>query len=367
MMRHEFSDHLSAPARFFRPWASGASCWAQPLILFALAMAVTLFPMRIRAQAVYGSISGTVTDPSGAVVPNATVTATDTSKSTVRVVVTNSTGAYNFQDLVPDPYVVKVQATGFTTAVSSTVNVNADSISRLDVQLKLGTSSQTVEVTSAAPELKTADVDVATQINTLTVQELPNLIRNTTSLVLLAPGTTASTFANAPAEDAMRSIPIAANGQSPFSSGFVLDGADDKDSFIGEAVVNPPLDSIAEMKFVNQDYDAEFGAAIAGVTVMTTKSGSNSFHGDLYDFRRSDAQQARDPFTEYPGSNTLGPIVPPTLSNVFGGSIGGPIMKNKLFFFGDYQGTRQKLGSSFFDTVPTARSSHHVHRHFGQL
>ena len=111
----------------------------------------------------------------------------------------------------------------------------------------------------------------------------------------------------------MRSIPIAANGQSPFSSGFVLDGADDKDSFIGEAVVNPPLDSIEEMKFINQNYDAEFGAAIAGVTVMTTKSGSNSFHGDVYDFRRSDAQQARDPFTQYPGNNPIGPDCPPHL------------------------------------------------------
>ena len=128
------------------------------------------------------------------------------------------------------------------------------------------------------------------------MEETPNLIRNTTALVLLAPATTASTFSNANAEDPQRSIPVSSNGQSPFSAGFVLDGANDKDGFIGEIVVNPPLDSIQELKFINQNYDAEFGAAVAGVTVMQTKSGTNSFHGSAYDYRRSDAQQARDPF-----------------------------------------------------------------------
>ena len=111
--------------------------------------------------------------------------------------------------------------------------------------------------------------------------------------------TTASTFSNANAEDPQRSIPISSNGQSPFSAGFILDGANDKDGFIGEIVVNPPLDSIQELKFINQNYDAEFGAAVAGVTVMQTKSGTNSFHGSVYDYRHSDAQQARDLAKEF--------------------------------------------------------------------
>ena len=134
----------------------------------------------------------------------------------------------------------------------------------------------------------------------------------------------------------------------------MLDGANDKDGFIGEIVVNPPLDSIQELKFINQNYDAEFGAAVAGVTVMQTKSGTNKFHGSVYDYRHSDAQQARDPFTQYPGNNPVGPDIPNTLSNVFGGTIGGPIKRDKLFFFADYQGTRQKVGNSFKLTVPTA-------------
>jgi hypothetical protein len=316
--------------------------------------AVLLAPGHARAQAIYGAINGTVLDQSGAAVPGATVTVTDVNKDTEKVVKTNETGAYIVHDLIPDPYVVKVEAAGFSKAVSDPINVAADSASELNVSLKVGTGAQTVEVTSATPELKTDRADVATELDTLAVEETPNLIRNVTSLVLLAPGTTASTFSNANAEDPQRSIPIAANGQSPFSSGFILDGANDKDSFIGEAVVNPPLESIAEVKFINQDYDAEFGAAIAGVTVMQTKSGSNKFHGAAYEFRRSDAQQARDPFTQYPGNNPLGPDIPNTLSNLFGGSVGGPIMRDKLFFFGDYQGTRQKIGNSYTETVPTA-------------
>lgn len=328
------------------PWTSFAI-----LLIAALCLAL---PRSAHAQAIYGSINGTVLDPSGAAVPGATVTVTDVNKDTEKVVKTNESGAYIVHDLIPDPYVVKVQATGFERAVSEHIDVSADSSALLNVRLKVGSSEQTVEVTSSAPQLKTDRADVATVLDTLTVEETPNLIRNATSLVLLAPGTTASTFSNANAEDPQRSIPIAANGQSPFSSGFILDGANDKDSFIGEAVVNPPLDSIQEVKFINQDYDAEFGAAIAGVTVMQTKSGSNQFHGSAYEFRRSDAQQARDPFTQYPKNNPIGPDVPHTLSNLYGGSVGGPILKEKLFFFADYQGTRQKIGNSFFESVPTA-------------
>lgn len=98
----------------------------------------------------------------------------------------------------------------------------------------------------------------------------------------------------------------------------------------------------------------QFGAAVAGITVMQTKSGGNPFHGDAFDYRRSDAQQARNPFTQYPGNNPVGPHIPRSLHNHFGGSIGGPASKNKRFFFGDDQGARQKVGSSFFQTVPTA-------------
>jgi len=324
------------------------------VLVLLLSVLLALNPSHSRAQAIFGSVNGLVTDASGAAVPNASITITDTDKGTTKAVVTSGSGEYLVHDLIPDHYKIKIEAQGFATAESDVITVSADSSAQVNFQLKPGAASQTVEVTAEAPQLKTDRADVSTTLNTLTVEETPNLIRNTTALVLLAPATTASTFSNANAEDPQRSIPISSNGQSPFSAGFVLDGANDKDGFIGEIVVNPPLDSIQELKFINQNYDAEFGAAVAGVTVMQTKSGTNRFHGSAYDYRRSDAQQARDPFTQYPGNNPVGPDIPHTLSNVFGGSIGGPIKRDKLFFFADYQGTRQKVGNSFKLTVPTA-------------
>jgi Carboxypeptidase regulatory-like domain/TonB dependent receptor len=326
----------------------GAILVLLPCVLLVLAPSLSL------AQATFGSVNGVVTDESDAAIPNASITITDTDKGTTRVVQSSDSGQYLVHDLIPDHYKLKVAASGFATQESSVITVSADSSAQVNFRLKVGHASEVVEVTAGPAELKTDRADVSTTLNTTTVEQTPNLIRNTTSLVLLAPGTTASTFSNANAEDPQRSIPISSNGQSPFSAGFILDGANDKDGFIGEIVVNPPLDSLQEVKFINQNYDAEFGAAVAGVTVMQTKSGTNNFHGSVYDYRHSDATQARDPFTQYPGSNPVGPDIPSTLSNVFGGTIGGPIKRDKLFFFADYQGTRQKVGNSFKLTVPTA-------------
>src|SRR5258705_4813808 len=129
------------------------------------------------------------------------------------------------------------------------------------------------------------------------------------------------------AEPPGRFFLFSSNTNPFFPAGFVLEGTNKKDGFIGKIVFTPPLDSIQELKFINQNYDAEFGAAVAGVTVMQTKSGTNTFHGSAYLYRHSDAQQARDPFTQYPGNNPVGPDIPNTLSNVFGGTIGGPIIK----------------------------------------
>ena len=306
------------------------------------------------AQAIYGSISGTVTDSTGAAVAGARVIATDMDKNITEAAVTNSSGNYLIQHLIPDSYKVRISANGFSSVASDTLQVLVDSSARFDAVLHVGSSSTTIQVTEEAPQLKTDRADVSTTLDSRYIENLPNITRNATSFVLLAPGTTASQFSNSVSENPQQSTPVAANGQSPFSSGFILDGADNKDGFIGEIIVNPPLDSIAEQKFINQDYDAEFGAAVAGLTVMQTRSGGNSFHGSAFWYRHSDAQQARNPFTQYPGNNTLGPDIPPSLYNLFGGSVGGPIVKNRVFFFGDYQGVRSKTGNSFFQTVPTA-------------
>jgi len=326
------------------------------LAFFAVAL-----PPVIHGQAVYGSINGTVVDPTGAAVAGATVTVTDQNKGTKDAAKTNVDGNYLMVHLIPGTYKVHVEAAGFSSAESQEIQLAADTSPRVDIQLKPGRVSETIEVTSETPQLKTDRADVATVLNTRSVEDLPNLTRNATSLTLLAPGAAPSGFNNSISENPQQSIPVSVNGMNPFSAGFVLDGANNKDSFIGEVIINPPLDSIQEMKFVSQNYDAEFGAAVAGVTVATTKSGSNSFHGSAFEYRYSDATEARNPFTQYNGANPdpvtgkqLGPVIPPSMYNLFGGSIGGPIKKNKIFFFGDYQGQREKSGSSFVQSVPTA-------------
>jgi hypothetical protein len=302
------------------------------------------------AQAVYGSIYGTVTDKSNAVIPNATVTVTDISKGTIQTTQTNESGEYRVQHLIPDAYRVEAGAQGFTKATVESVTVFADTAPEVNLQLAVGATTQTVTVEGGTTLLQTDRADVSTILNERAVENLPNLNRNFTAFELLTPGTTYIGWG--PGEGSgnpQRSESIEVDGQLPFATGYELDGTDNQDPLNGVAVINPNLDSVSEMKVTAQNYDAEFGKAVAGLVTAQTRSGSNAFHGTAFEYRRSDAQQARDPFANAPPNNTL----PPTLHNQFGGSIGGPIRTDKLFFFGDYQGLREKTGSSTLTTVPT--------------
>ncbi len=324
-------------------------------IAFLLCFVSASLPLA-EAQAIYGSLSGTVTDVTGAAVPHATVVITDTDKGISETVQTNDSGLFLIEHLIPDTYVIKVDAPGFATTSSSPIALEANTSPRFDAQLKAGAQSETVTVTTESPQLKTDDADVSTTLNERSLVDLPNITGNATSFVTLSPGTTASTFFNSSAENPQAATPVSANGMPPFSAGFVLDGADDKDSFLGVVVINPPLDSLSEMQFATQNYDAEIGAAVAGVVIAESKSGTNSLHGSAYDFRFSSAQLARDSFTQFPGANAGAgaPDVPPGLFSRFGGTVGGPILKNKIFYFGNYEGIRQKTGGSLIETVPTA-------------
>jgi outer membrane receptor protein involved in Fe transport len=306
------------------------------------------------SQAVYGSIFGTVTDNTGAVVPNATITVTDIAKGVSVTTQTNASGQYTMQHLIPDTYQVQVEVTGFQKATVDGIIVYADTSPKVDVQLTVGTVSQTVNVTSEAPLLQTERTDVATILNDRAVENLPNLNRNFTAFELLTSGTTYIGWNVGEAQNPQRSQQIEVNGQLPFATGYELDGTDNQDPVIGIAVINPNLDAVSEMKVTSQNYDAEFGKAVAGLVTAQTKSGSNSFHGSAFEYWRSDALQARNPFTEFAPDPLTGRFIPGTLHNQFGGSVGGPIVKNKLFFFGDYQGLRERTGSAVLTTVPTA-------------
>jgi hypothetical protein len=306
------------------------------------------------AQAVYGSIFGTITDNTGAVVPNATITVTDVAKGTSVTAQTGATGDFRVQHLIPDTYRVDAEAGGFNKTSADNVIVYADTSPKVDLKLSVGSTSNTVTVSSAAPLLQTDRAEVSTILNARAVENLPNFNRNFTAFELLTPGTSYIGWNVGEANNPQRSQQIEVNGQLPFATGYELDGTDNQDPIIGVAVINPDLDATSEMKVTSQNYDAEFGKAVAGLVTAQTKSGSNGFHGSAFEYRRSDAQQARDPFSEFAPDSLTGKYLAPNLHNQFGGSVGGPIRKDKLFFFGDYQGLREKTGTAVLTTVPTA-------------
>src|SRR5580704_12489757 len=305
-------------------------------------------------QAVYGSILGTVTDPQGAAVAGAKVTVTDQRKGTADEATTNDSGNYSVTHLVPDVYTVRVEAQGFKAAETKDIPVAADQGARVDLALVLGGTSETVEVTGEAPELKTDRADVATSFNEKYVSDVPILNRNFTTLQLLAPGSQKMVgWSHAATENPQGSQQIFTQGQHFSGTAFELDGTDNQDPILGIIVVNPNLDAVTEAKVALQNYDAEFGKAVSSVVTAQTKSGSNEIHGSGFLFRRSDAQFARNPFTEYQKNALTGRFISPARWVQFGGTVGGAIIKNKLFYFGDYQGTRQTNGASGQFTLPT--------------
>ena len=306
------------------------------------------------SQAVFGNIVGTVTDPQGAAVPNVTVTVTSQTKNTSVTTTTNDSGNFSVTHLIPDVYKVKFESSGFKTFEQGDVPVSADGTYRVDTQLQVGSTTETLEITGEPPQLQTDKSDIALQFNSTYVQNLPNFNRNFTNLELASPGTQKLTgWSHASTENPQASQQIFVNGQHFSGTNYQLDGTDNQDPILGIIVINPNLDAVTEAKVALQQYDAEMGKAVAGYVTAQTKSGSNDFHGSAFWYRRSGANQARDPFTQYKLVN--GRFIPPTKWQQYGGSIGGPIMKNKLFFFGDYEGQKASVGVNNQYSIPTAQ------------
>ncbi|MFZ0734932.1 MAG: TonB-dependent receptor [Candidatus Sulfotelmatobacter sp.] len=306
-------------------------------------------------QAVYGSILGTVTDPSGAAVAGAKVTVISQTKNTSVTDTTNGSGNYSVTHLIPDAYTVHIEGSGFKTIEYKNIQVSADTGSRVDGQFQVGSASEQVEVTAEAPQLKTDRADVSIEFTQRAVEDAPILNRNFTSFELLSPGTQKLVgWSHAATENPQGGQQIFVNGQHFSGTAFELDGTDNQDPILGIIVVNPNLDAIQEAKVTLGNYDAEFGKAVAGVVTVQTKSGTNDIHGSGFWFRRTDALAARDPFTQFNPDPVTGRLIPSSRWQQFGATIGGPIIKNKLFFFGDYQTTRQKNGISNQESIPTA-------------
>jgi hypothetical protein len=299
-------------------------------------------------QAVYGSIAGSVTDPQGAAVAGAKVTITSLAKGNSEQTTTNESGNYTVTHLVPGNYRVRIEGTGFKAYDAASVSVGVDTVVHVDAALQVGEVTQTVEVTGEVPQLKTDRSDVSVTFTGQEVQSIPLYNRNFTSLQLLSPGNAIMTgFQHAASENPQGSRQIQTQGQHFAGTAFELDGTDNQDPILGILMINPNLDAIEEVKITQQNYDAEFGKAIGAVVTAQTRSGTNEIHGSAFDFERSNANFARNPFTELT-------TVPKGNWNQFGGTLGAPIIKNKLFIFGDYQGTRSHVGSTGTTRVPTA-------------
>ena len=229
-----------------------------------------------------------------------------------------------------------------------TVIVQVDTTTRVDVQLTVGQSSEKVIVSAEAPILKTDRSDVSTTLTAAELYKLPILDRNPTSLLTALPGGglySGAGGASASAENQQRDQQTPVNGQLPYSNGFLLDGTENHSNILGLSVIVPNPDALEEFKVTSSNYDAQFGNVSGALMQGSTRSGTNQFHGSAFEYLRNDIFNATDPFTG---------INPPIRWNQFGGSLGAPILKNKLFAFFAYQGTRRHLGGGIITTVPTA-------------
>jgi hypothetical protein len=318
------------------------------LALFACASLLLIAPAS--AQSVYGSIFGTVTDKTGAAVSGATITVKDEAKGTVITITSNSAGDYSAAHLVPDVYDIKVTAKGFKSFETKGITVQADTAPRIDPTLEVGGGSETVTVSAdEQPQLKTDRADVSTVFDQQQISSLPVGDQNFTNLQLLLPGAQLLGWSHAADENPQGSKLIMVNGQAFSGTAFELDGTDNQDPILGIIVINPAMDAVTETKITTQNFDAELGKAVSAVVTAQTRSGTNSFHGSAYDFRTSNANLARDPFSQAPGPDAIAGGI----KNRIGGSIGGPVLKNKAFFFGNYEGQRQRTGTTVTSTLPT--------------
>lgn len=307
----------------------------------------------VGAQTVYGSIYGTVLDKSGAAITNAAVEVTSQQKGTSFKTRSNSEGQYRIDHLVPDAYDVTISATGFQRFTVKSLQVNAGETPKVDASLEVGSVSDSVTVNATAEELlKTERQDVAISIPQEIVQELPLVGRSVNNLILLTPGAYAALGQmGVQALNPGGGSEFVINGQPVGGVNYTLDGTDNTGPTLGYIIINPAPESVQEVKTITSSFDAQLGRATSAVFAVQTRSGSNSFHGLLSDVRTSAANLARDPFVaaqSAPG----GPA--PALSNQPEFNIGGPILKNRMFFFFDYNGLRQRKGGSVLTTLPTA-------------
>ncbi|HEU5234613.1 MAG TPA: TonB-dependent receptor [Terriglobales bacterium] len=308
--------------------------------LSLLAVFTLVISQATLAQQVTANITGTVLDPTGAPIVGATVTASDTNRGAVYTAKSNESGIYSIQRVPIGTYAIKAESSGFESAQHSAVTLDLDQTARINFDLKVGSVKETVEVSSEAPVLHTDTTEVSTVIDAQTNDNLPLATRNPTQLTLLAPGSVtvdAASF-NLGSNTAEGGGRPYINGNREQADNFLLDGVDNNQTSENRLGLTPAPDAIQEFNLITQNAPAEYGNFDGGIINTTLKSGTNAFHGDVWEFFRNDALNANKWEN---GLNPATPIGTPKVRwNMFGGTLGGPVLKNKLFFFADYQGGR---------------------------
>ena len=300
----------------------------------------------VYSQAVNGSLVGTVTDASGASAPNTKVTVTETNTGSNRSTQTNESGNFTFSDLPPGTYTITAELSGFKKAVRSGVDVLVNTTQRVDLQLQPGSSSETINVTAEAPMLQTERADTGRTIETKQLAELPlGGSHNFQSLTILVPGAAKPESQHSVFFNPQVSLATRFNGQSRLSDNLQLEGIDDNERTGLLQVLIPPQEAIQTVNVTTSNFEAELGRATGAVTNVILKSGTNQFHGSLYEFNRVSALSARNFYDVARGHFTY---------NYFGGSVGGPIFKNRTFFFGDYLRIADHSANNDRLTLPTA-------------
>jgi len=320
-----------------------------PLLLLALCL--SLCPCALRAQTTNASITGLVTDPSKAVIADAKVATVNTGTNFRYETATNGAGEYTLAKLPPGTYRIEVEKSGFKKLIKPSVTLHVQDTLAIDFQLPVGAAVETVVVQTGAPLLNTSDATVSTLVDQTFVESLPLNGRNFTFLAQLSAGITQG-------QQDLRGLgasgSFAANGLRPAQNNYLLDGIDNNSNLVdflnGTAyAVKPPLDAVQEFKVETGNYSAELGRSAGAVLNATLRSGTNAFHGAAWEFLRNDKLDAAN-FFENAGDLKKGKF----RQNQFGATFGGPMHRDKTFFFLDYEGTRIRQATPYTSTVPTA-------------
>jgi Carboxypeptidase regulatory-like domain len=296
-------------------------------------------------QAVKGSLLGTVTDTNGGALPGADVTITEVNTNLSRSGVTNESGNYVFGNLDRGVYRLEIQLAGFKKAIRDKIDVLVNNDTRVDLQLEPGGITETTEIVASVPLLQTDRADVGRQIETKQLQDMPlTFNRNFQSLLNLVPGTTRGFRPHSEFFNSQDSLATQVNGQSRLANNVQLEGIDNNHRTGLLTVLIPPVEALSSVDITTSNYEAELGRAGGAVTNVTLRSGTNQLHGSVYEFNRVSKLAAR---------NFFATTRAPSVYNQFGFTLGGPIRKNKTFFFGDYQGIRDRRGDVTRPSIPT--------------